>query len=234
MVDITYPAALDGAVQSGRLVLIQESSQSRLLEETDLTVETDDRCVYLDEHQAGSLTLRVLNKGAVPAAPVTIRLAQYITTQKAFTPSNPNIAVLSIPDQVVTDANGVAVVPLTTIRPGTCVVAFLLPNVSDDDVSAFANVRVLPKDDYSQVTDDKLTFAFIYSEVLQYYYLLYPKMNKIFDLSKENQVTQRAQFVHDRVDAKLFDHADYMPRTRELSAGKRLLLQRWCNKIIGA
>jgi hypothetical protein len=232
MVDISYPPALDDAVQSGQVVLIQESSQSRLLEETELTVETDDRCVYLDANQAGSLTLRVLRKGGPPGAPVTIRLMQYITTQKSFTPSTPTTAVVTIPDQVSTDANGMATIPLTTANPGTCVITFLLPGVADDDTSAFANVRVLPVDDYSNVTDAQLTFSLIYAEVLKYYWLLYPKMNRIIDLSQEIRVTLRAQFIRDRTDPARFEHTDYMPRTRELSNGKRQLLLRWCNKVI--
>lgn len=234
MIDLIYPAALDAEVQAGRLVLVQESSGSRLLEEAELTVETDDRCVYLDETQAGSLALRVLRKGASPGAPVTIRLAQYVTTNKSIIPADPANSVLNVAAQVETDANGTAVVPLTTVRPGTCFLAFLPPDTSDGDISAFANIRVLPKDDYSAVPDAQVTFAFIYDEVLRYYYLLYPKMNRIFDLSREDRVTQRAQFVRDRVAADQFDHAAYMPRTRELSAGKRLLLQRWCDLILAA
>ena len=57
--------------------------------------------------------------------------------------------------------------------PGTCIVAFILPESSSDDVTYFANVRVLPTDDYSNVNDSELTFQFLYKEVLKYYYLLY-------------------------------------------------------------
>lgn len=233
MVDITYPAALEPAVRAGRVLLVQESSGSRLLEEADTTVETDDRCVYLDEKQAGAtLTLRVLHKGAAPGEAVSIRLAQFITSQKAFTPATPATAVLDLPAEVATDSTGVATVPLATLRPGTCVVTFLLPSSSDDDTTAFANVRVLPEDDYSHVSDDQLTFPLVYAEVLRYYYLLYPKMNQKIDLSSEFKVQLRAQFVRDRIDAALFDQWKYMPRTRELSQGKRRLLERWCAKVL--
>jgi hypothetical protein len=232
MIDVPISAPLEAAVASGEIVLVQESSGNRLMDEADQTVETDDRCVYLDEKQAGTLHLRVLRKGASPGAPVTIRLAQFITSQKSFTPATPANAVLTLPDQVVTDANGLASVPLATARPGTCVVTFLLPDSSDGDMTAFANVRVLPEDDYSHVTDDQLTFPFIYNEVLRYYYLLYPNMNKKIDLSVESKVTFRAQFIRDRIDASRLELSPYMPRTRELSAGKRKLLQRWCDKVL--
>jgi hypothetical protein len=43
-----------------------------------------------------------------------------------------------------------------------------------------------------------------------------------------------AQSLRDRIDPAGWDRFSYMPRTRELSAGKRALLQRWCDKVTGA
>jgi hypothetical protein len=57
-------------------------------------------------------------------------------------------------------------------------------------------------------------------------------MNRQIDLSNENKVKFKAQFVRERIDAKFFESWSYMPRTRELSAGKRQLLKRWCDQQI--
>ena len=113
--------------------------------------------------------------------------------------------MLNLPEEVTTDADGLATIPLQPALPGTCVVAFILPESSSDDVTYFANVRVLPTDDYSNVNDSELTFQFLYKEVLKYYYLLYPSMNRQIDLSNENKVKFKAQYIRERIDAKFFE-----------------------------
>ena len=140
--------------------------------------------------------------------------------------------MLNLPEEVTTDADGLATIPLQPRFPGTCIVAFLLPESSSDDLTYFANVWVLPTDDYSTVNDSELTFQLLYEEVLKYYYLFYPSMNTYIKFSDENKLKFKAQFVRERIDAKFFESWSYMPRTRELSAGKRQLLKRWCDKQI--
>ncbi len=98
----------------------------------------------------------------------------------------------------------------------------------------FACVRVLPADDFSAVPDNQLTFAFIYENVLKYYHLLHPAMDVAvpgFDLSVQAQVELRADRIRTRIRDTPWDDPQYMPRTRELSAGKAALLVRWCNLI---
>jgi hypothetical protein len=91
----------------------------------------------------------------------------------------------------------------------------------------FTNVRVLPRDDFSTVPDHDLTFAFVYKNVLQYYYLIYPTMDRFIDLSSEQNVRDNADALLARIAKDRLRHWDYMPRTRELSDGKRALLERW-------
>ena len=101
-------------------------------------------------------------------------------------------------------------------------------------VEYYTNIRVLPLDDYAHVPDEDLTFRFIFDEVLSYYSILYPVMSTIIPWGPDNtphdpdRVAQFAALMSQAVDASRLDTALQMPITRELSAGKRALLQRWC------
>jgi len=71
--------------------------------------------------------------------------------------------------------------------------------------------------------------------MLSYYALLYPAMSLINPWGPESTTTDRervAQFaslLRQAVDESRIGTALAMPVTRELSAGKRALLQRWCD-----
>jgi hypothetical protein len=97
----------------------------------------------------------------------------------------------------------------------------------------YVSVRVLPADDYAHVGDDELTFGLVYKEVLRYYHLLHPAMSRVLDLSDERVMTAVAGTLLQRTDPAAWLGARYMPRTRDLSAGKRRLLERWCRKVTG-
>lgn len=101
-------------------------------------------------------------------------------------------------------------------------------------VEYFSCVRVLPYDDYRHVPDEELTLDFVYREVLHYYAILYPIMSTIIPWGPANtphdpeRVGQFATLMLQAVDESRLGTALQMPITRELSAGKRALLQRWC------
>jgi hypothetical protein len=98
----------------------------------------------------------------------------------------------------------------------------------------YFDLRVLPFDDYSQITDEQLTFDFVYNEVLRYYHLIMPAMSKRLDMSDPTiwQTPTAAHYVLRMSDAKLWAYPNYMPRTRDLSKYRRDLLQRFCQKVI--
>jgi hypothetical protein len=233
VVDVPYPANLDAAIDAGQLSLVQSDTGLTLLDELGPTVETDSRCTYLQLNESAALALQYLLKGRAPTAAATVRIAQYLTSNRAFSPATAATAVLDLPDHVDLAA-GTGQVPIKAIRPGTCVLAFLPPGEPDDSIQFFCNVRVLPQDNYDAVPDDQLNFALIYKEVLRYYYLLYPAMNARINLSSEIAVRIKAQFILDRTDKNTWDNSSYMPITRELSDGKRKLLTRWCTKVLGS
>jgi hypothetical protein len=157
-------------------------------------------------------------------------------------------------DEIAIYPHGVELV-ITAREPGCFRVRFLPPSmprtyvtggsptkfgspkkfVPDFRVEFFANVRVLPWDDYSNVPDADLNWAFIYREVFQYYAILYPIMSTIIPWGPSNtprdpeRVAQFAALIRQAVDESQRGTALEMPLTRELSSGKRRLLQRWCD-----
>lgn len=98
----------------------------------------------------------------------------------------------------------------------------------------YFDLRVLPYDDYSKVTDDELTFEFIYQEILRYYHLIFPGMSKRLDMSDPAiwNAPSAAQYVLRMTDPKIWNCYNYMPRTRDLSKHRRDLLRRFCKNVI--
>ncbi|MEO1288597.1 MAG: hypothetical protein AAFV93_12580 [Chloroflexota bacterium] len=100
-------------------------------------------------------------------------------------------------------------------------------------------VRVLPLDEGlndpnnpNYVSDDDLEGEdgfnnYIYPLVFRYYYLLYPGMSKRINFSKFNEMQENANIIKTFVRAQNRENTLYMPVTRELSDGKRRLIQRW-------
>jgi hypothetical protein len=100
-----------------------------------------------------------------------------------------------------------------------------LPN--DEDFSTY----YVDPNDPMPVGNDRLTFEVVYQKVLQTYYLLYPSMNKIFPLNSEAHVTAKAQAILQVTDPGHWMSEYFMPRTRDMSASRRTLLQAWCRKV---
>lgn len=103
------------------------------------------------------------------------------------------------------------------------------------------SLRILPNgEDFSQyyvdpdapdpVGNDLLTFDVLYEKVLRTYYLLYPVMIPFVQLNSEADVTKNAAAILQTTDPSIWMSADYMPRTRDMSASRVTLLQAWCRK----
>jgi hypothetical protein len=116
--------------------------------------------------------------------------------------------------------------PFITNRPQISL--RLLPNGED-----FSHYYVNPADP-EPVGNAHLTFEVVYQKVLRTYYLLYPAMNQIFQLNQESAVAPNAQAILDATSPAPANwmSSHYMPRTRDLSRSRRILLQAWCRKIL--
>jgi hypothetical protein len=106
------------------------------------------------------------------------------------------------------------------------------------------SLRILPNDeDFSSYYTDPsaaapvgnahLTFDVVYQKVLRTYYLLYPVMNSYVALNSEAAVAAAAPAILAMTDPTQtpWMSSDYMPRTRDMSASRRTLLQAWCRKV---
>lgn len=91
-------------------------------------------------------------------------------------------------------------------------------------------VRVLPHDDYSRLADEDVTFAFVYREVLRNYQLLYPAMGEYLDLADPTLWTTPAavRYLSRVIALDAWPTPIAMPRTRDLPATRRALLDRYC------
>jgi hypothetical protein len=96
----------------------------------------------------------------------------------------------------------------------------------------FSHLRSYAQDDYAHVTDDQLSWNFVYNEVLRAYYILFPAMSLYFPLNKEDAVQNMAPQILERTEEQgdHFYSTAYMPITRSLSPGKLGLLRRWLQR----
>ena len=116
--------------------------------------------------------------------------------------------------------------PFTTLTNAPQICLRVLPN--DEDFSQYYVDPASPE----PVGNDKLTFDVVFARVLRTYYLLYPAMNAIIDLSSESAVAAAAEGIIARTDPSIWMSIHYMPRTRDMSASRRTLLQAWCRKVL--
>ena len=234
LIDVSYSPDQQVAIDDGVLVLYQQDTGARMLTETRWTAFSDDRCVYLQEGEIRDFTLRLFDKGDAATTAADVRVAQYDTTNRIITPVSPTSGIVSHDDELHLPAGGTATFAVTAQRPGVCVLALLPPDEDDQSLDYFVNIRVLPRDDYDAIPDSALTFAFLYDEVLRYYHLLCPAMSEQFPLNNAFRVKLKAAEIKRRISTSLWDTVAYMPITRDLSDGKRKLLDRWCDLAIGS
>jgi hypothetical protein len=185
-----------------------------------------------------------------PSKPMVNVPSRYFTvagaTQLAPTiypdPNNANGTISVITDQVTIPANGQLTLTLTALRPGTSVIRFVdptQPHVTPNfvwDNCNYSCVRILPFDDFRAAPDSQVNeWPFIYANFFNYFALLYPIMSRVIPWGPPNApdnsdfVKQFATNMKTFTDPINWNTTIYMPITREMSAGKRALLWRWCS-----
>ncbi len=105
---------------------------------------------------------------------------------------------------------------------------------------AYINVRTLPFDDpLAQTTPDgALTWDWIYTNILGLYDVLNPVMERTANpainkpLSDPQRMRALVGAIKRATSKANFESAGYMPVTRDLSNGRRILLHRWCDLIL--
>jgi hypothetical protein len=140
----------------------------------------------------------------------------------------------------VTDADGYITFTVTGLAPGAAMIRYQAPgddfNPNQDGATAYHyfgyvsynNFRVLPDDNYDNIPDDQVTWEFVYQNVIRYFYLIYPGMFARLAFQNENIAKQSASIIAELIAKDTWGSTSYMPVSRDLSDGKRKLLQRWC------
>lgn len=239
IVEVDIPPGMLDAVLSHPLEIHLEKYGRAGARERIVRVETPARGIYLEPGETASIPLRLTRFGRSPNAPTDIQIAHYETSDGTFNEADPARPLVTHPDKVTTDANGLVTLTIQAKRPGVGLVRFLEPG-EDPTIPPleyvgrftrydFCNIRVLPRDDYSSLPDSEIIWDLIYKEVFEYYYCLYPTMDRFIRLNDEAAVRASGPSILARMHPNLHERWEYMPRTRELSSGKRTLFERWLN-----
>jgi hypothetical protein len=131
--------------------------------------------------------------------------------------------------------------PATDGFPPANYATFMMPPYITNAPSI--SLRILPNDEEfsgyyvdprarEPVGNDRLTFDVVFQKVLRTYYLLYPIMNLVFPLNEKADVAKNASAILSVTDPAQWMSRSFMPRTRDMSASRRTLLQAWCRKVV--
>ncbi len=231
-----------------------------VLTETDHFVVSNQQAIYAEQHGTGSeflnqgtaepATVAVFHRGRALAAgtcpPITVWQYRSIPLQSP----GPKVAIC-------TDLAPGQPIVVDTGQPGDFLFTFTVAGGTDPPPpNAYAtymnppaltnapsiSLRILPNDeDFSQYYEDPaapdpkgnelLTFDVVYEKVLRTYYLLYPVMIPVVDLSSEASVSGNANGILRTIDPGRWMSFGYMPKTRDLSASRRTLLAAYCRKF---
>ena len=245
-----------------QLSVMQSGKPVIALQQSPLVVETDQRGEYLDQSETKNMTANVYRNGQPAGNDVKVLVAQYYENPQDINPQNPFPYVLVTPANqakacltlggqiqiVVPVNNGAISFPIKSVNQGTSMLGFFPftgntpptppggPSTSypAQTTDYYAVVRCLGFDNaLLSLPDDQITWNNTYARVLQCYNLIYPEMSRIRDLSDLNVVKGMAeQILASTKYPANFGWTMFMPVTREMSAGKRNLLQRFCAKVI--
>jgi hypothetical protein len=220
-----------------------------------VTVETDDRGVYLDDvGDVGSVSILVREKGGPPTRDVTIWLWEY---QSVFVPAGPDTRASSVLT-LVTATSGLTPrikypkwvifragwsdplsVSVEALNPGPVALAFTLDGqpLSGDypwGTASYGGVRVLPADDFSsEPYHCRVSWDFIYGKVFKFYYVIFPAMDKHIELNNQADMEEHAEEILESTDPGNRARTWYMPISRDLSSGKRRLIEEWAAEVAG-
>ncbi|HXU33046.1 MAG TPA: hypothetical protein VN851_20965 [Thermoanaerobaculia bacterium] len=275
--------------QNGQLAL---RAQGQILSlEAPLTVETDDRGVYIDQGQSQNVQLQVRYKNAIPPPGTGVLAQQYFpwlldlgtgswslfgatpppTSQDPGPVCNalPASPYLVYTSSVPVDPQGNATVTINSQAPGFPILAyypalsgqgivppasvgfsFAGPGIATIGTSFYSVARVLPFDDalVGQFIDcwngtggyagkpkyNRLeAWRFVYGNILYVYDMIFPVMDLFMPLGDlprvEGAIDQLMVMITTDMEVA---STLYMPVTRDLSAGKRNILEMWGGLVV--
>lgn len=252
--EFPLPQGKAAAIQAGTVEITQQQIDQwqPVLQQARFVAETDDWGLYVDEGETVPVTVKVTENGGAPKSAVRLWLRQYdsdgFLLDNSSVPLKTMIEVVDsggkpITDDTVPVVDGTAKFSVRSIVPGACFLAFY-PFVDKKPASIpkqgfplptsfYCCVRMLPFDNALErnTPDSQLSWSFIYKNVLSVFDLVYPIMSVVRNLADRNVVEAMAEQLKFAISLDTFESTLYMPITRDLSAGKRKLLQRFVNLL---
>jgi len=238
IIDIPVP---DASALSGPIAVtwLTPGGPVPFLTEEQLTVQTDQKNFYLDEGDTVTVTVYVSDTGQPAAAGTLVQVAEYPWTEQG-----PTID----PTPLTVGANGLATFSVKATTPGYRYFGFTpyaagtrpaAPPATIDSMAGFyCGARTLPFDDAlnANTPDWMLTWDWIYTNVLQAFDLNPAAIMRAlgFGLSAQSiwDNANGAADIQGRIAKSNIQNTSSMPVTRDLSNGKRALLDRWANLVI--
>lgn len=246
IIDLAVAADLLDKIEGGQLILqVQQAGLAvEVLTESEFAAQADDRDTYLNEAKPKDVKLFVTQRGKPAPQGTQVLIARYDSSGQRLAAST------HVPETLQVGADGFADLQLLPQAPGFINVGLLpfaqgaptpsVPPQLDIMAAFFTCVRTLPFDNQfeAQTPDSQLSWTFIYENILRLYDLLNPVMSSPdigLALSDKSVWTTpgRAKLLKRVTASSTFEEFNHMPVTRELSAGRLKLLQRFCDLIIG-
>jgi hypothetical protein len=260
VLDVPYDPSVVSRDQldDGTLVLCCDSDGSTppdtILSEPNppMTVETDDRGVYLDVGESDYLSILVRERGEPPRTDVTVYIWEYqykmdpvgdlerAGATLRLVDSHSGLAPrVGFPATVVYPRDRAVPLPIPVIalRSGSVALAFTLNGRplhpgNPWDSAEYAGVRVMPQDDFSsEIQQGGATWDLVYEKIWRFYHVVYPAMSKVISLNIKETMEKNAPLIVAATDPDHWESTHYMPPTRDLSTGKRALLVEWANEV---
>ena len=232
-------------IDAGQLILQAQGPGQTVvaMTESELVAQADERDTYLNEASPKDVKIYVTNKGKPAAAGTRVLVVRYNRQGTRLAAS------IAPPQFIEVGADGTASLSVNPEAPGFINMGLFPfgqggpqptpPARLNIMISFFLSLRTLPFDNEfeAQTPDNKITWTFIYQNILRVYDLLNPVMASpsiglpLFD--KTVWTTPGTAKLLKRVTAEgNFENFNNMPVTRELSNGMRKLLHRFCDLVI--
>lgn len=234
-VAVPDPAAAD-LIRDGRLAIrTAVSGRPLIAQEQELVAFCDEACVYLEDGETRRVPIVVRERGLPPTRALALVLAAYDTARgeavvqdPVGVPSTGVVAAQIESSDRVVEHLGLVVVPADQTQ------ALSVPTTLSLGTAQFLTVRTLPADeDLAAVADSELSWDLVLDRILAHYHAVTPRMSTIIDLTDRDAVRTFATRILEVTDPALFETTRYMPVTRDMSANRRALLRRYCERAGG-
>lgn len=184
------------------------------------------------------MAIRVLRRGQSAPAGTLVQVARY----------DAGLGFKELLEPLVLDASGAAQLDLRAFDPGftSYGLAAYEPESKPEPAPPFSrmlsyqlNVRTMPFDDEleTRTTDAELSWTWVYERILSFWDTQNPVMARksgpAINRPLHDQQTMEAMTgaIRALTSTSMLVSYRYMPPARDLSAGKRRLLHRWCDLV---